>query len=211
MKEEQKFLNYNFFYWGPYLFKCKFDLKKGQELLKKAKKLKTSANSKLAGVIEKELEFERNDIIWFANSCQNIFQAYLESSYNWYGRKIADKLLIKNLWINYMKQGEFNPPHTHTEDLSFVIFLKIPENLKIENKKYVGTSGGPGSISFHYGLDVVDEKRVLNISTNRFFPEEGDMFIFPATLTHWVYPFKSKGERISVSGNISLVKLNDNI
>ena len=34
------------------------------------------------------------------------------------------------------------------------------------------------------------------------FPEERDMFIFPAWLKHWVSPFKSDCTRISVSGNI---------
>ncbi len=35
--------------------------------------------------------------------------------------------------------------------------------------------------------------------------KEGDMFIFPAVLPHWVYPFtKSEGRRVSISGNISL-------
>ena len=35
-----------------------------------------------------------------------------------------------------------------------------------------------------------------------YFPEEGDMFIFPAWLKHWVSPFKSDCVRISVSGNV---------
>ena len=34
-----------------------------------------------------------------------------------------------------------------------------------------------------------------------FPPEEGDMFIFPAWLKHWVAPYKSNCTRISVSGN----------
>ena len=34
------------------------------------------------------------------------------------------------------------------------------------------------------------------------FPEEGDMFIFPAWLKHWVSPFHSDCVRVSVSGNI---------
>ena len=34
------------------------------------------------------------------------------------------------------------------------------------------------------------------------FPEEGDMFIFPAWLKHWVSPYKSDVVRVSVSGNI---------
>ena len=195
-------LKYHFFYWGPYLFKTFFDLKQCKELLNKGKKLKKEANAKLAGVIKKELEFTKDDQLWFAKKANNHFLAYLESSNNWYGRKIANKLNLENLWINFMKKGEFNPPHSHTGDLSFVIFLQVDDDLKKENKEYVGTSGGPGSISFHYGFSVEDSKKELNISTNRFFPQTGDMFIFPATLPHWVYPFQSNSTRISVSGNL---------
>ena len=36
-----------------------------------------------------------------------------------------------------------------------------------------------------------------------YFPEELDMFIFPAWLKHWVSPFKSDCTRIvRVSGNV---------
>ena len=35
-------------------------------------------------------------------------------------------------------------------------------------------------------------------------PKTGDIFIFPASLKHYVYPFKSKVTRISVSGNLNL-------
>ena len=38
-------------------------------------------------------------------------------------------------WINYQKQNGFNPPHDHDGKLSFVIYLKIPEELKKENEK----------------------------------------------------------------------------
>ena len=40
------------------------------------------------------------------------------------------------------------------------------------------------------------------ISNHSVFPEEGDMYIFPAWLKHWVYPFKTDCTRISVSGNV---------
>ena len=49
--------------------------------------------------------------------------------------------------------------------------------------------------------DVTD----WTISANTVFPEKGDMFIFPAKLRHMVYPFKSKVERVSVSGNLSYI------
>jgi hypothetical protein len=35
-----------------------------------------------------------------------------------------------------------------------------------------------------------------------YFPKEGDMFIFPAWLKHWVSPFNSDCVRVSVSGNV---------
>ena len=59
--------------------------------------------------------------------------------------------ILTALWINYQKANEFNPPHDHDGKLSFVIYLKIPEELKKENEKYVGKSCGPGGIQFLYG------------------------------------------------------------
>ena len=35
-----------------------------------------------------------------------------------------------------------------------------------------------------------------------YLPKDGDMFIFPAWLKHWVSPFESDCVRISVSGNV---------
>ena len=34
------------------------------------------------------------------------------------------------------------------------------------------------------------------------FPQEGDMFVFPAWLKHWVSPYHSDCVRVSVSGNV---------
>jgi gentisate 1,2-dioxygenase len=47
-----------------------------------------------------------------------------------------------------------------------------------------------------------DSEEKNSITNNSFFPEEGDIFIFPAWLKHWVYPYRSDAIRVSVSGNI---------
>ena len=47
-----------------------------------------------------------------------------------------------------------------------------------------------------------DGDKKNSITNNSFFPQEGDMFIFPAWLKHWVYPYKSNVVRISVSGYV---------
>ena len=82
--------------------------------------------------------------------------------------------------------------------MPFFIYLKIPEALKEENKKYIGTGRGPGSIMFTYG-----EGGKNFITYQSHFPEERDIFVFPASLKHYVAPFVSAGERISVSGNVA--------
>ena len=61
-----------------------------------------------------------------------------------------------------------------------------------------GKSSGPGGISFLYG-----EGNRQAITYQAYFPEEKDFFIFPAWLKHWVAPFMSDVERVSVSGNIA--------
>ena len=72
-----------------------------------------------------------------------------------------------------------------------------PLGTKEENEKFKGRHAGPGSIQFNYG-----EGNKQFVTYRSIFPEVGDMFIFPASLVHWVIPFKSDCVRISVSGNI---------
>ena len=106
-------------------------------------------------------------------------------------------MLIMRAWVNFMVAGEFNPPHTHMScDFSSVLFVKVPEGLKEEHKKFTGTGGGPGALSFMQG-----GAQNFSISHINLLPEEGDFYMFPATLTHFVSPFTSKGERISISAN----------
>jgi uncharacterized protein (TIGR02466 family) len=116
-------------------------------------------------------------------------------------REHNSTLVLTSLWINYMKNNEFNPSHTHSGDLSFVIYLKVPNDLKEENKKYIGTDPcGPGGISFVN--DLKSDKMI--VSEVNIFPEERECYIFPSKLHHMVFPFKSNCERISVSGNINM-------
>ena len=110
-------------------------------------------------------------------------------------------LHIDVFWINYMKSNDFNPPHAHSGDLSFVIYPAMPKELIKENTDYKGSAVGPGGIAWFYG-----EGNYQFIDSVTMMPKTGDIFIFPASLKHWVFPFRSKVERISVSGNIAFVK-----
>ena len=118
--------------------------------------------------------------------------------------KNLPKYYLERLWCNFQRPNDFNPPHSHGGALSFIIFLQIPEDLKDENEAYKGKSAGPGGVTFLYG-----DGDSYAINSHSFFPEERDMFIFPAWVKHWVYPYQSDCTRISVSGNvIDSMKLN---
>ena len=189
---------YNFYYWGPLLFKVKMvpqDLKK---CIKLCSKKSSFVNETLAGVIKHEHYVSSSKFAKIIEPYLNTFsQCYKE----WYGTPLKKQISITAAWANFMSAGEFNPPHVHTScHFSSVLFVKVPDELKEEHKKFKGTGGGPGSLAFNYG-----ESLSHSINHMYFFPEEGDFFIFPSTLTHFVAPFLSKGERISMSANFSFL------
>tara|TARA_R100001086_G_scaffold248739_1_gene186413 strand:- start:369 stop:1046 length:678 start_codon:yes stop_codon:yes gene_type:complete len=163
-----------------------------------SRKLKLDYRSKLAGIIKEEYAYrERKMFVKEISTCLGIYdQAYQKWRNEAYKQK--PEYLLNSLWINYMKKNEFNPPHDHSDALSFVIFLKVPEEILEEQKNYEGNSGGPGSLGFIYG-----EGNRQAITYQSITPRERDMFIFPAWVKHYVAPFYSDVTRISVSGNIA--------
>ena len=189
--------DYKFFYLGPLLFKIKLNPQDLKKCAKLCSKKESAVNEMLAGIIKHE-HYVNHHVF------HKILDPYIGSfrrAYNqWYGNMLRNPLTMQLAWVNFMRAGEFNPPHVHTNcDFSSVLFVKIPEKLKEEHKKFVGTSGGPGAISFLYG-----ESRAHTITHKDFLPEEGDFFMFPGNLTHYVFPFLCAGERISMSANFRL-------
>ena len=116
---------------------------------------------------------------------------------------------IPSLWINYQRGFEYIPPHNHDGDLSFIIYLQVPDEIKKENEELrriqntIGLQSFPGHISFDYGVQLPFSKNCF-----RHFPVVGDLFIFPSWLDHHVYSFKADAERISVSGNVEFEPIN---
>lgn len=184
-----------------------------KQLLEKGRKASTSHHKNLAGHFKDEKLFSDEDRQWFVDNYSDYFIPYwqlLQTRTNptyYYGMDPFKKIWLSNLWINFMKQGDFNPPHRHDGDFSFVLYLQVPKEIQEENKIFEGRGTGPGTISFLYGEDKKGIKTSHGID-----PYENHMYIFQAGLTHCVPPFKSDVERISVSGNwfiIDNVKEND--
>ena len=190
-------ISFSFYQFGPILAKYKLNDEFINTLLTKGTKSNIDISTKLAGHIDNEKEFSKQDIDWFLNETQEIFLNYIEYlKINSLKNSNVKTVSLKKLWINFMKKGEFNPVHHHTGDISFVIYTEVPNELKIENKNFKGIGSGPGTINFLYGEMSNSYKTEYNM-----LPTTGDMFIFPASLRHYVPPFKSDCVRSSVSGN----------
>ena len=163
--------------------------------------LKTSANTSLAGHLKSQWHYTEDTIKWFEEQMQPVFNDYKNNLavHTNDNSLLKGKYEVNSLWINYMKSGDFNPPHNHTNaQVSFVLYVDVPEELLQEEKEHEGTTDGPGSIMF----TISDYFKEHFIGGRAFVPESGQLFIFPAELIHWVFPFKSDVIRTSVAGNL---------
>ena len=195
----EKKINIQMFNWGPCVIRLKIQDNFKKLLLDEGEKNKLDFTDKLAGILNKETGYSEESKAKIVPLMSEALGVY-DQAYQKYTMKAYDKkpeYLLTALWINYQKANDFNPPHDHDGKLSFVTYLSIPEELKKENAAYTGKSCGPGGIQFIYGNGPRDCITIYSI-----FPEENDMFIFPAWLKHWVAPYRSDVTRISVSGNV---------
>ena len=88
---------------------------------------------------------------------------------------------IIGCWINDMKAGEYNPPHTHHDGTgwSTVLFLKVPEFINDAKDPHKFKDG---MLCFIMGGNT----------TYYVAPKVGDFYIFHARHQHCVMPFKPK-------------------
>jgi len=113
-------------------------------------------------------------------------------------------LYLDKLWVNFQEKHEFNPVHDHTGVFSFVIWVKIPYNLKNETALSPGVDSAQplaGHFSFYYTNTLGN---LCHFSIPADETMENTLLIFPSKLNHSVYPFYSSEDfRISVSGNVA--------
>ena len=186
MKEVEKRMKSQTIIFGK-IVKC-YDLPLDsiEDLNKKYEEVKKDLNSygkRLAGRLDSELDFTQIiQSTTLFSSIVNCMQDYIETLEKvnlWRGSKHLD---ILSCWINDMKEGEYNPPHTH-HDLtgwSTVLFLKVPEFVNDVKDPHKFKDGQLGFIECN-GVGTVWSK-----------PEVGEFYIFEAKHQHCVMPFKVK-------------------
>ena len=163
-------------YGGSYIFSDDFTIKSEKLLLKHA-----------LNFLNKLEQMGTKDLV------DDIFDVHVDRR-----KKRRGKLKIESLWINFQHKHDFNPAHTHTGVLSFVLFCKVPQKIFEENA--ISNTRQAGQLIFTHG-----EYSQLVGTDYKVIPSEGLMFMFPSKLKHYVPPFWVDEERISVSGNFVVV------
>jgi hypothetical protein len=96
-------------------------------------------------------------------------------------------------WIVLSREGDYNPAHKHGQHLSGIAYLRVPPQVADPRTM-------DGKLQFLYG--TLKEENLDFLGMRRVVPAEGDLYLFPAWLTHLVYPFKGPGDRVSYSFNL---------
>ena len=121
----------------------------------------------------------------------------------WHSRIVA-------AWVVSQKENDYIPVHTHHLNgaheesckISGILYLKVPEQMKVDNNDIAIKGGRDGQILFTGmgGVDPFSTTMQYNIQ-----PEVGWLYLFPSSLNHQVYPFKGEGERRGISFNVDVV------
>lgn len=164
-------------------------------------------NQHLVGLIGKEFNILDNIGADLLSVIQTSVHTYLTQSSSIFSKYVAPfskfDLKCTSSWCNIQAAGEHNPIHTHPmDDIVCVIFPQVDIDTKF--KKYdTNTDSIPGSLVFH---NQSSDSR-FGVDSYAVTPKTGDMYIFPAGLAHYTYPFyKESDKRISVSCNFAFTE-----
>ena len=190
---------YKFIYSGPLLYKSTLSKEDISTLLKICNKnKKVKFNHQLAGAIKDEYLIGIEDVKLVGLILNKYMKNFSNVYQHWYNATL-NSFKFTAIWTNFMKAGEYNPPHTHDDcNFSSVFFIDVPDKIA---KEHTNESKGtkPGQIEFQINTSIPGY-----INSYVHTPVTGDFFIFPSTLIHYVNPFRSNVTRISMAANMKM-------
>ena len=200
--------NFNFIFLGQSVLKYQvpFDIYVAinQIYESKFKELK-AANQQLVGKIQNEHSLFYNGDDQVKMQTHNLLPLtilkWFEECYRHYldFNKIKPyKIHLNSIWVNEMKEHEYNPVHVHqgnlSTGLSSVMVLKLPESFGVEYSSSENPQNG--------------RLQILGSASGQFAkidyqPEVAsrDFYIFPYDMRHCVYPFNGQGFRRTLAAN----------
>jgi|TARA_X000001388_G_scaffold67799_1_gene55240 hypothetical protein len=210
-------MKFNFVFLGQSILKYRvpFDIYLSiNEIYEQKFKQLIPANEQLVGKIKKEHSLfyngEDEKIMQKHNLLPLTILKWFEECYKHYldwNRVKEYKIHLNSIWVNEMKENEYNPVHVHQGNLftglSSVMILKLPKSFGDEYSSKDHPQNGRlqllGSASGQFA-NVDYEPKVV----------DGDFYVFPYDLRHLVYPFNGPGYRRTLAANCD-VKYNEMI
>lgn len=166
------------------------------------------------GHLEKETA---EDVLKYA---WKYLEAYVRvSQENWYDNipqpeldLVLDNYHLESMWISRQKKMDINSFHSHTGHTSFIIFTDVPEAIIDEQNKTMQNDLKhlPGSLHFKYGMSPMPEHPEAPITTQKFSPKSGSIYVFPSYVEHYVLPFTADATMTKISGTIRHYNENGN-
>jgi len=131
----------------------------------------------------------RDVLVWF----KKCYEKYLEVN-----KTKECKMELRSIWVNEMKEHEYNPVHVHSGDiqtgLSSVMILKLPKSFGKELSSPNNPQNG--------------RLQILGAANGMFAHidyepnmKERDFYIFPYDMRHCVYPFTGSETRRTLAAN----------
>ena len=170
----------------------------------------------LAGNISSSIRLDsKSDLI--EDFVGEVIPAYMRKHLEEYGTpyrlsiKEGEGFNLESLWVNFQKQNEFNPPHDHAGVYSFVIWMQIPTSYEEQRKLPICAESNADNHISNFAFSYTNTLgRVSTFAYNMEKQAEGYMVMFPSCLLHQVFPFyNDDGERISISGNITIGEMDN--
>ena len=156
------------------------------------------ANKQLVGKIENEHSLfydgvETNKMMKHNMLPRNVLE-WFKSVYGFYlkANRVTDyELKLISIWINEMKDNEYNPTHVHQGDLftglSSVMILTLPSHYGKEYSSENAPLNGALQIMGNANGQFANVDYTPNVKVR-------DFYIFPYDIRHCVYPFNSTNQ-----------------
>tara|TARA_B100000700_G_scaffold331180_1_gene462108 strand:- start:12950 stop:13558 length:609 start_codon:yes stop_codon:yes gene_type:complete len=161
------------------------------------------AKPQLIGHVDRSINIKDIDDLFLFNTINPLINQF-NKTFQYKHENIYKEhpYFLKDFWVNYQHQHEYQPIHNHGGGYSFVIWLKIPTDYEEQNKDNTANFKLNGVFEFQY-LNILGESCMYRYQLTK--KDEGTMLFFPSRLLHAVYPYYNcEEERVSISGNVWL-------
>jgi uncharacterized protein (TIGR02466 family) len=128
---------------------------------------------------------ELQEVVEFVNA---MLQFYVKNI-----MECKDELIVTQSWSNKTKQGERHHEHSHPNSIISGVFY-------LQNNKNLPPIQFRRQITHSFSLNV-EKHNNFNSATYLLPAENGELLLFPSTLTHSVLDNKSDEDRISIAFN----------